>query len=168
MTNISKRIIDSLNEEDIEELNENEILLEMAYKLSKILNTIDKQAQGKCLTHLILCFVYGSKNKKQSVHHWASEICAFMPRCWKDEKTNKFPPKDTLMKNCYYTWADCWTPSILQDLENKYGPTPEYDIEKVKQAIYEYYDWAFDIFSTKGSLISNEVIEKVQDIVSKL
>ena len=157
------------NEEELEKLTEEEILLEMAYKLSKILNTIDRQAQDKCLTYSILCFVYGSKYEKD-IQQWTSEIYSFMPRCWKDQNTNKYPTKDTLMENCYYTWADClneWIPVILKNLENKYGPAPDYNIEKVKQAIYEYYDWAFDKFSTKGSLISSEVIEKVQEIISK-
>ena len=159
---ISRKIIDNL-------LTEEEMLLEMAYKLSKIVETIDKQAQDKCLDHLVLCFVYGKKYK-DTRHHWSSEICAFMPRCWKDSNTNKFPDKEILLNKCYYTWSDCldkWIPAILKDFSVEYGDIPLYDIDNVKSAIAEYYDWAFSIFSTDGKLVSKDVSNKIEELYQK-
>lgn len=145
--------------------DEDEMLFEMAYSKKRILDNLFHNFEN-VIRHLMLIYLF---RKSENKIHWENEVHSFISRTYRCKSNNNFlSVKD--IESILLGWVDCFEQQVftyVDEIKTKEGieDVPEFDIEKLKTLLIDYFKWLSIELSSKGQVAREEVRDKIDNLL---
>lgn len=149
----------------------------MAFDKSKIVDKLD-YASNDVNFYLICLYLW--QNKSNNMNHWKQELRDALYRTYRFTGTKKLPTFEQLNNWYLKTQIEDIDDNTKQYIQNTYEKEyiraeekniplpilPEYDLNKIKEYMKEYYNWLYHQISMKAITIS-EVSNEIDLLIEK-
>ena len=115
------------------------------------------------LEHLIKLYLYPNC---EYVNHWKQECYNFLHNVSRLKRSNKLPSAKFILDSTININSELipyYAKGVMKDYAQSLGK-PTYDIDKLEQKIFNYYEWLAEMLSKYGRIFRTDCYEKLDEL----